>query len=158
MQNALGRRRAFALGRANICYWGNSEVSALREFFAVWPKSDIRAAFWEGPNDNQARAESGHTGMVRNAAGGELPFVYLQGRAEQALHGAARRVDEALEVLDRGRHRAPTLGRLHGGLDMTRDSSPPTRSWYVVPAVHNHVDWVVVLAAIVSSVEKLKVD
>ena len=62
MQNALGRRRAFALGRANICYWGNSEVSALREFFAVWPKSDIRAAFWEGPNDNQARAESGHTG------------------------------------------------------------------------------------------------
>jgi hypothetical protein len=72
MQNALGRGRAFALGRANICYWGNSEVSALREFFAVWPKSDIRAAFWEGPNDNQARAESGHYGMVRNAAGGEL--------------------------------------------------------------------------------------
>ena len=49
----------------------------------------------------------------------------------QALHGAARRVDEALEVLDRGRHR-PTLGRLRGGLDMIRDSSPQTRSWYVV--------------------------
>ena len=45
---ALGRRRAFPLGRANICYLGDSEVSALREFFAVWPKSDIRAAFWEG--------------------------------------------------------------------------------------------------------------
>jgi hypothetical protein len=96
--------------------------------------------------------------MVRNAAGVELPFVYLHGRAVQALHGAARRVDEALEVLDRGRHRAPALGRLHGGLDMIRNSSPPTRPWCVVPADHNHVHWVVVSAAIVNSAEKLKLD
>ena len=41
---------------------------------------------------------------------------------------------------------------------MIRNRSPPTRPWYVVPADHNHVDWVVVSAAIVNPAEKLKLD
>ena len=44
-----------------------------------------------------------------------LPARLAQG-AEEALPGAARRAREELEVLGRGRARAPVLGRLHGRL------------------------------------------
>ena len=40
---ALGRRRAFPLGRSMSVIGGDSEVSALREFFAVSPVADVGA-------------------------------------------------------------------------------------------------------------------
>src|SRR5215471_21716560 len=41
---ALGRRRAFPLGRTMSVIGGNSEVSALREFFAVRLEADFSPA------------------------------------------------------------------------------------------------------------------
>jgi len=42
--------------------------------------------------------------------------------------------------------------------DMIRSTSTEDAPWYVVPADHKHVAWVVVSAAIVDAVEKLKLD
>jgi hypothetical protein len=42
--------------------------------------------------------------------------------------------------------------------DMISSTSTDDAPWYVVPADHKHVAWVVVSAAIVDAMEKLKLD
>ncbi|MGC1779578.1 MAG: polyphosphate kinase 2 family protein [Xanthobacteraceae bacterium] len=42
--------------------------------------------------------------------------------------------------------------------DMIRETSTDYAPWYVVPADHKHVAWVVVSAAIIEAIEKLKLD
>ena len=42
--------------------------------------------------------------------------------------------------------------------DMIRETSTPHAPWYVVPADHKHVAWLVVSAAIIETLEGLKVD
>ncbi len=42
--------------------------------------------------------------------------------------------------------------------DMIRETSTDYAPWYVVPADHKHVTWLVVSAAIVAALEKLKLD
>jgi polyphosphate kinase 2 (PPK2 family) len=42
--------------------------------------------------------------------------------------------------------------------DLIRETSMDYAPWYVVPADHKHVTWVVVSAAIIEALEKLKLD
>ena len=42
--------------------------------------------------------------------------------------------------------------------DMIRSTSTPEAPWYVVPADHKHVAWLVVAAVIIEALEALKVD
>jgi hypothetical protein len=42
--------------------------------------------------------------------------------------------------------------------DMIRETSTDYAPWYVVPADHKHITWLVVSAAIVAALEKLKLD
>jgi polyphosphate kinase 2 (PPK2 family) len=42
--------------------------------------------------------------------------------------------------------------------DMIRETSTDYAPWYVVPSDHKHITWLVVSAAIIETLEKLKVD
>jgi hypothetical protein len=42
--------------------------------------------------------------------------------------------------------------------DMIRETSTGYAPWYVVPADHKHVTWLVVSAAIIEALEKLKLE
>ena len=42
--------------------------------------------------------------------------------------------------------------------DMIRETSTDYAPWYVVPSDHKHVTWLVVSAAIVEALQKLKLD
>ena len=58
------------------------------------------------------------------------------------------------DITERG-----TLGRLHGGLrGHDRETSTDYAPWYVVPADHKHVAWLVVSAAIIEALQGLKLE
>jgi hypothetical protein len=42
--------------------------------------------------------------------------------------------------------------------DLIRETSTDYAPWYVVPADHKHIAWVVVSAAIIDALDKLKLD
>jgi polyphosphate kinase 2 (PPK2 family) len=42
--------------------------------------------------------------------------------------------------------------------DMIRETSTDYAPWYVVPSDHKHITWVVVAAAIIEALDKLKLD
>jgi polyphosphate kinase 2 (PPK2 family) len=42
--------------------------------------------------------------------------------------------------------------------DMIRETSTDYAPWYVVPSDHKHIAWLVVSAALIAAMEKLKLD
>ena len=78
------------------------------------PPSLIGKDIWKH-RFKEIRAFERHLAAQRHADP-EIPSAHFEGGAAQALPGAARRAGQTLEVLDGRRHRAPALGRLHGGL------------------------------------------
>ena len=81
----------------------------------------------------------------------------LARRAEEALHGAARRSEQELEVLEHRRDRARTMGRYMAAYEeMIQHTATPHAPWYVVPADNKWFTRLVVAAAIADALEELK--
>ena len=100
-----------------------------------------------------------HHLQAQRHAGTEIPFTHFEGRTAPALPGAARRAVQTLEVFHERRRRARHWDKYMAAYqDMIRETSTDYAPWYVVPSDHKHITWVIVSAAIVEALDKLKLD
>ena len=123
------------------CWWCGCIPSLLTRRTAAVAAPTARIS---GSTASRKSARSSSYLVAQRDAGAEIPSAHLQGGAAQALPGATRRTGQALEVLHRRHRRTRHWDEyMEAFEDMIRSTSTPEAPWYVVPADHKHVAWLV---------------